>query len=54
HSRPLKVQRRVLFVQVLQPTLHYEFERTLKKQLLEKIKQRFGSSRITDIRFTLG
>ena len=54
HSQPVKVEGRVLFVRVLQPTLHYDLERTLKKKLLERIQARFGPRKIRNIRFTLG
>lgn len=54
HSRPLKIQGGVLVVQVLQPTLHYDLERTLKGRLLKKIQDRFGARKIRDIRFMRG
>ena len=54
HSQPVKVEGRTLYVRVLQPTLHYDLERTLKKQLLARVQERFGSRKITNIRFTLG
>ena len=54
HSQPVKVEGRILYVRVLQPTLHYDLERTLKKKLLERVQARFGSRKISNIRFTLG
>jgi Dna[CI] antecedent, DciA len=44
----------VLYVRVLQPSLHYELERIAKTQILRKLKQRFGGKTIRDVRFRLG
>jgi hypothetical protein len=46
--------RRVLIRRVLQPTLHYELEQVSKIEILRKLKQRFGSKTIRDIRFRVG
>lgn len=54
HSRPVSIKRKVLLVRVLQPTLHYDLERTLKPKLLEQIRERFGSDKVRDIRFIVG
>jgi hypothetical protein len=51
-SRPVRIDRRVLFVQISQPTALYHMERTLKPELLKKIQDKFGAERIRDIRFT--
>ncbi|MEM7144021.1 MAG: DUF721 domain-containing protein [Verrucomicrobiota bacterium] len=50
-SRPVRIERRVLFVQISQATALYHMERTLKPELLRKIQGRFGEERIRDIRF---
>jgi predicted nucleic acid-binding Zn ribbon protein len=51
-SRPVRIDRRVLYVQIAQPTALYHMERTLKPELLKKIQAKFGAERIRDIRFT--
>jgi len=43
-----------LFVRVLQPTLHYELDRVWKPRLLQKLKQRFGTRTIREVRFRVG
>jgi hypothetical protein len=41
-------------VHVLQPALHYELDRVNKPEILRKLKQRYGSRAIRDLRFRLG
>src|SRR5881227_2599551 len=54
HSAPVALREGVLYVRVLQPALHYELEQVSKIEILRKLKQRFGSKTIRDIRFRLG
>lgn len=54
HSAPVSLREGVLFVRVLQPALHYQFETISKAEILRKLKQRFGSRIIKNIRFRLG
>ena len=54
HSAPIALRERVLYVRVLQPALHYELEQVSKIEILRKLKQRFGSKTIYDVRFRLG
>ncbi len=54
HSRPDRIRDGVLFVQVLQPTVHYELDRVWKPQIIEKLARRFGKKVIRDIRFRVG
>lgn len=54
HSCPVSLRDGVLYVRVLQPALHYELERVNKAEILRKLKQRFGSRTIRDLRFRLG
>jgi predicted nucleic acid-binding Zn ribbon protein len=54
HSAPVALREGVLYVPVLQPSLHYELERVAKSEVLRKLKQRFGARIIRDIRFRLG
>lgn len=54
HSAPVSLREGTLFVRVLQPALHYELECVSKAGILRKLKQRFGSKVIRDIRFRVG
>lgn len=54
HSCPISLRAGVLFVRVLQPALHYQFEQISKAEILRKLKQRFGAKIIRDIRFRVG
>jgi predicted nucleic acid-binding Zn ribbon protein len=54
HSSPSSLKDGVLFVRVLQPTLHYELDRVWKPQLIQKLRARFGAKSVRDIRFRIG
>jgi predicted nucleic acid-binding Zn ribbon protein len=54
HSAPVSLKAGVLFVRVLQPSLHYQFETISKAEILRKLKQRFGTKIIREIRFRVG
>ena len=54
HSTPVSLRAGVLFVRVLQPSLHYQFEQISKADILRKLKQRFGTKIIREIRFRVG
>jgi len=54
HSAPVALREGTLYVRVLQPALHYELEQVSKIDILRKLKQRFGSKTIRDIRFRVG
>jgi|SRR5215211_8221982 len=54
HSAPLSLREGVLYVRVLQPALHYQFETISKSEILRKLKQRFGARIVRDLRFRLG
>jgi predicted nucleic acid-binding Zn ribbon protein len=54
HSTPVALREGVLYVRVLQPALHYELEQISKSQILRKLKQRFGTKTIRDVRFRVG
>jgi predicted nucleic acid-binding Zn ribbon protein len=54
HSTPVALREGVLYVRVLQPALHYELEQISKTEILRKLKQRFGSKTIRDVRFRVG
>ena len=54
HSTPVSLNAGVLFVRVLQPSLHYQFETISKTEILRKLKRRFGGKTIRDVRFRVG
>ena len=54
HSNPVALREGTLTVRVLQPALHYQFEQISKIEILRKLKQRFGTKVIRDIRFRVG
>ena len=54
HSAPVALRGGILYVRVLQPALHYELEQISKSEILRKLKQRFGSRTIRDVRFRVG
>jgi predicted nucleic acid-binding Zn ribbon protein len=54
HSRPARLVNGVLHVLVLQPTVLYELDRRWKGMILEKIRVRFGSRLVREIRFSVG
>jgi len=53
NARPVSLQRKVLSIQVLHSTIHYELER-MKGQILKVMQDRFGKENIREIRFRLG
>ena len=54
HSAPQRLKDGVLTVRVLQPTIHYELDRVWKRQLLDKLKQRFGPRTVRELKFRIG
>jgi predicted nucleic acid-binding Zn ribbon protein len=54
HSAPAALRDGVLYVRVLQPALHYELEQIAKTKILARLKQRFGTRTIRDLRFRVG
>ena len=54
HSRPTKLDQGILIVNVLQPTVLYELDRQGKALILTRLKARFGSKLIKELRFRLG
>lgn len=53
-SEPQRLKDGVLYVRVLQPTLHFELERNWKSQIVERFKKRFGPRTVRDVRFRIG
>lgn len=54
HSAPVSLREGILYVRVLQPALHYQFEQISKGDILDKLKKRFGRKVIRDLRFRIG
>jgi predicted nucleic acid-binding Zn ribbon protein len=54
HSAPVSLKSGVLYVRVLQPSLHYQFETISKAEILRKLKQRFGAKVVRDLKFRIG
>ena len=54
HSNPQRLKDGVLYVHVLQPTVHFELDRVWKPKILENMKARFGARTVREIRFRIG
>ena len=54
HAAPLRLDKGTLIVQVLQSTMHYELDRVWKPQILQKMKDRFGTRTVREIKFRVG
>jgi len=53
HSLPVGLSGGVLSVQVVQPSVRYELDRTWKQEILAKLQLRFGKKSVREIRFRL-
>ena len=51
NSQPASLKDGVLLVQVAQPTLRYELDRSLKPNILKRLREAFGEKLIKEIRF---
>lgn len=54
HSRPMRLERRTLFVGVSQPAMLYTLDREMKPRILALLTERFGGEVIRGIRFVNG
>ncbi len=54
HSSPQRLKDGVLTVRVLQPTVHYELDRVWKREILDKLRRRFGTNTVREIKFRIG
>jgi predicted nucleic acid-binding Zn ribbon protein len=54
NSAPRQLKDGVLYVSVLQPALHFELERVWKRDILDKLKKRFGPRVVRDVKFRIG
>ena len=53
HSAPNRLKDGVLYVRVLQPTVHFEMDR-MRGPILTKLRDRFGARTVREVRFRLG
>ena len=53
HSCPQRLVEGVLHIRVLQPSMLYELDRTLRADILAKLKARFGRT-VRDVKFRVG
>jgi len=54
HSSPQQLKDGVLYVAVLQPTVHFELDRVWRRDIIAKLKDRFGPRTVREIKFRLG
>jgi predicted nucleic acid-binding Zn ribbon protein len=51
HSLPVSIREGVLTVQVIQPAVRYELDRSWKRNILRKLQDRFGARAVREVRF---
>lgn len=54
NSSPQSLKDGILYIRVLQSTVHFELDRIWKPQIIKKFKDRFGTRAVRDIKFRLG
>lgn len=54
HSAPVQLKEGVLIIAVLQPVIHHQLDREMKRTLLERLRARFGRGAVRDLKFRLG
>jgi len=53
HSTPASLANGCLTIQVLQPSVRYELDRSWKPEILKKLHERFGPKAVREVRFRL-
>ena len=53
NARPDSMRHKILYIQVLHPTIHYELQR-MTGQILAKMQSRFGENNIREVKFRIG
>ncbi|MCX6968728.1 MAG: DUF721 domain-containing protein [Verrucomicrobia bacterium] len=53
HSLPVGLSGGTLTVQVVQPSVRYELDRSWKRDILSKLQMRFGKKVVREVRFRL-
>jgi len=51
HSVPVSVRDGVLVVQVIQPAVRYELDRSWKRDIVRKLQARFGAKAVREVSF---
>jgi predicted nucleic acid-binding Zn ribbon protein len=51
HSNPVSMRDGVLVVQVIQPSVRYELDRSWKQSILRKLQERFDAKTVREVRF---
>jgi predicted nucleic acid-binding Zn ribbon protein len=54
HTHPDRLREGVLYVRVVQSSIHCELDRNCKAQIVQKLKARFGAKRVRDLKFRVG
>jgi predicted nucleic acid-binding Zn ribbon protein len=54
HTCPDRLRDGVLFVRVVQSSVHFELDRNCKPRIIQKLKAKFPGTRIRDVKFRLG
>jgi predicted nucleic acid-binding Zn ribbon protein len=54
HTCPERIRDGTLLVRVVQSSVLYELDRNCKRDILGKLKRRFGAKRIRDVKFRIG
>lgn len=53
NARPVSMNHKILYIQVLHSTVFYELER-MRGQILKRMQDQFGAENIRDVRFRIG
>jgi predicted nucleic acid-binding Zn ribbon protein len=54
HTCPERIRDGVLYVRVVQSSVHFELDRNWKPTIVKKLKARIGAGRVREIRFRVG
>jgi len=54
HTCPDRLRDGILFVRVVQSSVQFELDRNWKPKIIQKLKARFPSTRIREIKFRIG
>lgn len=54
HTWPERMRDGVLYVRVVQSSVHCELDRNWKPEIIRKLKTRFGGKKVRDVKFKVG
>jgi len=54
HTCPERMRDGILYVRVVQSSIHCELDRNWRPEIIRKLKARFGASRVRDVKFKVG